>query len=53
VNEAVRTVVSDRLDLGSLQEVARREGMVPLRALAIKKMLQGITTYEEVIAVTG
>jgi general secretion pathway protein E len=53
VSEAVRTVVSERLDPASLQAVARRDGMVPLRELAIKKMQQGITTYEEVIAVTG
>ena len=53
VSEGVRTVVSEGHDPTSLQAVARRDGMVPLREVAIKKMLQGITTYEEVIAVTG
>jgi general secretion pathway protein E len=53
VNEGIRTVVSERLDPASLQAVARRDGMVPLREIAVKKMLQGVTTYEEVIAVTG
>ena len=53
VNEGVKAAVSERLDLANLQAVARRDGMVPLRELAIRKMLEGITTYEEVIAVTG
>jgi len=53
VNEGVKAAITERLDLGNLQAVARRDGMTPLRELAIKKMLQGITTYEEVIAVTG
>ena len=53
VNEGVKAVISERLDLASLQQVAKRDGMVLLRELAVKKMLQGITTYEEVIAVTG
>jgi general secretion pathway protein E len=53
VNEGVKDVISERLDLGNLRTVARRDGMISLRDLAVKKMLQGITTYEEVIAVTG
>ena len=53
VNEGVKAAISERMDLGNLQAVARRDGMVQLRELAVRKMLQGITTYEEVIAVTG
>ena len=53
MNEGVKAVISDQLDLGSLRAVARRDGMITLRELATKKMLQGVTTYEEVIAVTG
>jgi len=53
VNDSVKAVITERLDLRQLQEVARRDGMVVLRELAVRKMLQGITTYEEVIAVTG
>jgi general secretion pathway protein E len=53
VSEGVKTAISEGPDLGNLQAVARRDGMVPLRELAIRKMLQGVTTYEEVIAVTG
>jgi general secretion pathway protein E len=53
VNEAVKAVISERLDLASLREVARKDGLISLRELAVRKMLQGVTTYEEVIAVTG
>ena len=53
VNEGVKAVISAPFDLGNLQAVARRDGMIPLRELAVKKMLQGITTYEEVISVTA
>jgi general secretion pathway protein E len=53
VNDKVKEAISERLELSNLQAVARRDGMIPLRDLAVKKMLQGITTYEEVIAVTG
>jgi general secretion pathway protein E len=53
VDDKVKEAISERLELSNLQAVARRDGMIPLRDLAVKKMLQGITTYEEVIAVTG
>jgi general secretion pathway protein E len=35
-----------------LQEIAGQDGMISLRRDAIRKMLEGITTYEEVISVT-
>jgi general secretion pathway protein E len=53
VNEGIKAVINEKTDLSELQAVARRDGMVPLRELAVKKMLEGVTTYEEVIAVTG
>ncbi len=53
VNDAVKGVISERLDLAELQAVARRDGLVTLREQAVRKMLEGISTYEEVIAVTG
>ncbi|HJV34857.1 GspE/PulE family protein [Geomonas sp.] len=52
VNEGIKTAISERPELGALQAAAREDGMVPLRDLAVRKMLEGITTYEEVIAVT-
>jgi len=53
VNETVKGAITERPELGNLQTVARRDGLVPLRELAVRKMLEGVTTYEEVIAVTG
>jgi general secretion pathway protein E len=53
VTDNVKGAISERVDLANLQAVARRDGMIPLRDLAVRKMLQGVTTYEEVIAVTG
>ncbi len=53
VNESIKAVIAERMDLGELQAAARNDGLVTLRELAVRKMLEGVTTYEEVIAVTG
>ncbi len=44
--------LDDKVDTAELHEIAIRDGMVPLRQVAVRKMLEGATTYEEVIAVT-
>ena len=49
----IRTQLSGAIDAVKLAEVARAEGMITLREVAIQKMLEGVTTYEEVVAVTG
>ena len=49
----IRTQLSGVIDAVQLAEVARAEGMITLREVAIQKMLEGVTTYEEVVAVTG
>jgi general secretion pathway protein E len=51
--DSLRAAISDRVNLATLQEAARADGMINLRQVAIRKMLEGVTTYEEVIAVTG
>ncbi|MBU5615147.1 GspE/PulE family protein [Geomonas azotofigens] len=53
VNETIKAVIGERVDLSELQGAARKDGLVTLREQAVRKMLEGITTYEEVIAVTG
>ncbi|QWV92628.1 GspE/PulE family protein [Geomonas oryzisoli] len=53
VNETIKGAISERVDLAGLQAAARKDGLVTLREQAVRKMLEGITTYEEVIAVTG
>ncbi len=50
--ENLRSRLNERIELVELQEIARQDGMISLREVAIKKMLEGITTYEEVISVT-
>ena len=51
--ENVKSIISDRMDLAALQAAAKEDGMVTLRQVAISKMLEGVTTYEEVLAITG
>jgi general secretion pathway protein E len=53
VTERVQGLISDSVSITALQEAARADGMLTIRQCAIKKMLEGITTYEEVIGITG
>ncbi len=51
--DKLRAVMSDTVELHKLYEVVRADGLINLRQVAIRKMLEGVTTFEEVIAVTG
>jgi general secretion pathway protein E len=53
VNERIKGMVTGSVDLADLMAAAREEGLDTLRQVAIRKMLEGATTYEEVIAMTG
>ncbi|HTY07885.1 MAG TPA: ATPase, T2SS/T4P/T4SS family [Candidatus Edwardsbacteria bacterium] len=53
LSDRMRAALNDRADLKVLYDTARADGMVTLRQVAIRKMLEGVTTYEEVFAVTG
>jgi len=53
INEAVNRLILSRGTSGQIKEQARRDGMSTLREAAVAKMLQGITSFEEVLAVTG
>ena len=53
MSERVRSLVTGSVELGDLQAAARGEGLASLRQIAIRKMLEGTTTYEEVVAMTG
>ncbi len=53
MNERLKALVSDSAGLASIIEAARQSGVVNLREIAINKMLEGVTTYEEVISMTG
>jgi general secretion pathway protein E len=52
-SENVKAVISDKMDLQALYAVAKADGMINLRQVAVRKMLEGVTTYEEVLAITG
>jgi general secretion pathway protein E len=51
--DKVKAVMTDKVALSALYDAARADGMLSLRKVAVRKMLEGVTTYEEVIAVTG
>jgi len=51
-SEALKKMTNPAADLESLAAKAREEGMITLRENAVKKLLKGETTYQEVIRVT-
>jgi len=53
VTPAIRRLIHDRAPDFRIKEQARLEGMLTLRESALQKMLQGETTYEEVVSVTS
>ena len=53
MNDRIKTMVTASVDLADLTAAAREEGMDTLRQVAIRKMLEGATTYDEVISMTG
>ncbi len=53
VNSRIKAALSDSVELATLTRLAREDGMSSLRESAIRKMLLGVTTFEEVVAVTG
>ncbi len=53
MNDRLKALVAGSVDLAAIVEAARQEGLVSLREIAISKMLEGVTTYEEVISMTG
>jgi len=51
-SEALKKLTNPAADLESLSARARQEGMITLRENAIEKLLNGETTYQEVLRVT-
>jgi len=51
-SEALKKLTNTAADLESLSAKARQEGMITLRENAIEKLLNGETTYQEVLRVT-
>jgi len=53
MNERIKSLVSASVELADLVAAAQDNGLESLRQVAIRKMLEGATTYEEVISMTG
>ncbi len=53
VDESVRRLIGERAGSVEIRKAARANGMVSLRECAIKKLAQGITTFDEVLSVSA
>ena len=53
IGDKMKSLITSSVELTHLVAAARQEGLISLREIAINKMLEGVTTYEEVIAMTG
>jgi general secretion pathway protein E len=51
VDDTIRKLIVDRAGSPEIRKAARANGMMSLRECAIKKLAQGITTFEEVLSV--
>jgi general secretion pathway protein E len=53
MNEKIRSIIREKVDAELIRKAAIADGMVVLREAAVRKMLNGETTFDEVIRVTG
>ncbi len=51
--DQLKATISDRTDMAAVYAVAKADGMVTLRELAIQKLMEGQTTFNEIVSVTG
>ena len=52
INDDIRSMIMQRLDGASIKKEALRQGMITFRDHGIQKVLQGVTTVEEVLTST-
>ena len=52
-SEAIQKMTTPKANIENIRIRAKEEGMVTLRENAIQKMLDGVTTFEEVLRVTA
>ncbi len=53
VDDTIRALINERASAPKIRRAARSNGMMSLRECAIKKLAQGVTTFEEVLAVSS
>lgn len=51
--DRLKATISEKTDMTEVYAAAKADGMVPLREVAIRKMLEGVTTFGEIVSVTG
>ncbi len=51
--EKLKAKITEQTDMAEIYAIAKSEGMVSLKELAIQKLLEGQTTFKEIISVTG
>jgi len=52
ISDNIREYIIKNSDAVTIRKAAMKEGMVTLREAAIKKMLEGVTSFEEVMMLT-
>jgi general secretion pathway protein E len=52
ITDAIKQYITSDFNLDKARKLAKKEGMVTLRENAIKKLLEGVTTYQEVLRIT-
>ncbi|MBI5892324.1 MAG: type II/IV secretion system protein [Deltaproteobacteria bacterium] len=51
VSDKIKANLKENVPLSAFQDMAKSEGMSTLRESAVRKMLEGITTYEEIVGI--
>jgi general secretion pathway protein E len=51
--DKLKEKISENTDMAEVYAVAKADGMISLKELAIQKMLEGQTTFKEIVSVTG
>ncbi|MGD9320601.1 MAG: GspE/PulE family protein [Desulfobacteraceae bacterium] len=52
VTESIKKMITAESNVEAMFDMAKKEGMITLRENAVKKLLEGETTYQEVLRVT-
>jgi general secretion pathway protein E len=53
IGRRIRTLINDGKDANEIAHAGRVEGMEPLRDAALRKLADGVTTFEEVLRITA
>ncbi len=53
ITERVKRLIGEKADPTDIVRAAEEDGFASLRQLAIRKMLEGVTSYDEVASITG